>query len=190
MIENPRKDIRSKTMTLAPEKIYELPSPGQHTGVLIDERDLGMVPNQFEPNKPPRHLNRLIFAVEETGSDGKPLQVRDDVNLVRSQKGTLYEYVSAFVYPAAITSGDWDTERHIGKSVGLIIAHNPKGTWANITSVFPLPKSATRLPIPAGYVREKLRNPAADKFFAEAAARDKAQAAQPVTIHTQADSVR
>jgi hypothetical protein len=101
-------------------------------------------------------MNSLIFATDATGSKGQPLYVRDDVNLTRSPKGTLIKYIRAFVHPAQIMPEDWETENHIGKCVGLNIIHNvkPTGTWPNIDSVFPLPKNANRISIPADYVRK------------------------------------
>lgn len=150
-------------MTYAPEANWQLPTPGQHVGVLVDEIDLGLEPNQFEPSKPPKRMNRLIFMVDdprtgriELGTNGQPIQVWDKVSLTRHPKGDLIKYVRALVHPNQIMSGDWETANHIGKCVGLNIVHavKPSGTYANIESVFPLPKTAQRLSIPVGYVRK------------------------------------
>lgn len=144
-------------MTKAVAPVYEIPEEGQHVAVLVDEIDLGMIPNTFEPGKPPRHMNRLVFATDQIGSDGQPLYVTDDVNLITSIKGTLIKYIKAFIHPAQITpETSWDTADYIGDNIGINIIHNvkPSGTWANIDSVFILPKTAKRLSIPAGYVRK------------------------------------
>jgi hypothetical protein len=142
-------------MTYVPETNFQLPTPGQHVGVLIDEIDLGLEPNHFDPSKPPKRMNRLIFAIDELGTNGQPLHAFDKVSLTRHPKGDLIKYIRTFVHPNQITSGDWDTANHIGKCVGLNIVHvvKPSGTYANIESVFPLPQTAPRLSIPVGYVR-------------------------------------
>jgi hypothetical protein len=144
-------------MTKAVAPVYEIPDEGQHVAVLVDEIDLGMIANTFEPSKPERHMDRLVFATDQIGKDGKPLYVTDDVNLITSPKGTLFKYIKAFIHPAQITPDtSWDTADYIGCCIGLNILHNvkPSGTWANIDSVFMLPKAAKRLSIPAGYVRK------------------------------------
>jgi len=146
-------------MTYVPEKVYEIPSEGQHVTILTDEIDLGEVPNTFEPGKT-KHINKLIFAVDEVGTDGKPLQVQAFVNLVRSKGGTLIKYIRALSHPAPVTRDSWDTSQYIGRCCGLNIVHaeKPEGTYANVDHVYPLPKGAPKLSIPSGYVRQADRN--------------------------------
>jgi hypothetical protein len=143
-------------MTYVPPATYEIPSAGQHVAVLIDESDLGLEPNSFDPSKPARRMGRVVFAVDELGTDGQPLQVRDKVTLTRHPKGDLIKYVRAFCHPNQITTNSWELSNYIGTCVGLNIVHavKPTGTYANIDSVFPLPQTAKRISIPAGYVRK------------------------------------
>jgi len=143
-------------MAYAPEIKYDLPSEGPHVAVLVDQRDLGLVPNRFEPNKPPRHMNRLVLLVDELGPQGQRLYVSDDVNLVRSRNGTLITYIRGWNHIAAKAPVpadiSWETEDYIGRCVGVNLVHN--GTWANVGSVFSLPPTATLLAIPVGYIRK------------------------------------
>jgi hypothetical protein len=145
-----------KVVGFAPEPHYDLPSEGPHVGCLVDQIDLGWLPNRFEPTKPPRHMNRLVFLTDDIGPQGQRLYVQDDVNLVRSWRGTLIAYVRAWNHlpakapiPSSVT---WEMEDYIGQSCGLNIVHN--GTWANVDSVYALPATATPLAIPVGYVRK------------------------------------
>jgi len=143
-------------MGFAPEPHYDLPSEGPRVGCLVDQIDLGWLPNRFEPTKPPRHMNRLVFLTDDIGPQGQRLYVHDDVNLVRSWRGNLITYIRAWNHlpaKAPIPTGmSWDMEDYIGYCCGLNIVHN--GTWANVDSVYALPTTAAPLAIPVGYVRK------------------------------------
>jgi hypothetical protein len=136
-------------MTYIEPKLYELPSPGQHVGVLADELDLGTV-NTIFGAKP---QCKLVFLVDETGSDGKPLEVHVRATKTRNKRGNLYEYVEALCSPAPIGPDSWELSQHIGKNVGLDLVHAQKddAVFCNVARVFPLGKTAPRLSIPLDY---------------------------------------
>lgn len=142
-------------MALAPPIVYHLPSVGPHVCVLVDQIDLGWKPNQFDATKPDRHMNKLIFLTDDTTSyPGELLFVQTEVNLVRSPKGNLINFIRSWNNlpdgKAPIPSHvSWDTEDYIGRCLGTIIVHN--GTWANIDSTYVTSKT---LAIPAGYIRK------------------------------------
>ncbi|MGB0076591.1 MAG: hypothetical protein WBP87_03465 [Candidatus Sulfotelmatobacter sp.] len=138
-----------------------LPKPGQAVLCLIDEIDLGLKPNTFDPSKLPQPKARLVFAVDQLGANGQPFQVSDTVTLTRHAKGDLIKYLSAFVHPNQITPGDWELSSHIGKCIGGVLADNATHTYSNVVSVFPLPSTGQRIGVPAGYVRKGGTTPAA-----------------------------
>lgn len=142
-------------MTYAPPPVYELPDVGQHIAVLADEVDMGWEENKIEPSKGPKHMNKLVFLTDQVGKNGRLIPVTKKLNLTRHRTGDLIKYITAFNHPAPITPAtSWDTATYIGCCVGVLISHNAAGTWANIDSVFPLPKNAQRLSIPIGYTRK------------------------------------
>jgi hypothetical protein len=136
-------------MTYIEPKIYELPSPGPHVAVLADELDLGTV-NTIFGAKP---QCKLIFLVDENGSDGRPLEVHVRATKTRNKRGNLYEFVEALCSPAPIGPDSWELSQHIGKSVGLDLVHAQKddAVFCNVARVFPLGKTAPRLSIPLDY---------------------------------------
>ena len=152
-------------MTYVPPATYQLPKPGQAVLCLIDEMDLGLEPNTFDPSKPPQPKARLVFAVDQLGSNGQPLQVRDKVTLTRHAKGDLIKYVGAFAHPNPIAPEDWELSNHIGKCIGGVLADNATHTYSNVVSVFPLPQTAKRISIPAGYQRKSGTVPASTSAY-------------------------
>jgi hypothetical protein len=141
-------------MTYIEPKIYELPTPGQHVGVLAEEIDLGTVNTIFGP----KDQCKLVFLVDENGSDGKPLEVHVRATKSRDRRSNLYDYVEALCSPRPIAPDDWELSRHVGKNIALNLIHVRKDgddrTFCNVKNIFPLPKASPRLVIPRDYVHK------------------------------------
>jgi hypothetical protein len=132
---------------------WELPDEGLHVAVLTTVTNLGIVKPR-NPNWETRPKARLEFALDQNGSDGRPLTVRDEVTVSLNQEANLTEYVDALTSNADIPDGvTVEIEDLVGYSCQLFIQHskpNAKGRqWANIAKALPLPAGVAPLPLPA-----------------------------------------
>lgn len=143
----------NKIMTYIQPSQWTLPKPGPAVLCLIDEIDLGLEP-AFKPGEEPKPKVRLVFAVDQTDANGKPIIIFQKVTQTRHKQGTLLKYVSTFCHPNQITPADWQLSSHIGKCIGAVLQDNENHTYSNAVSLYPLPPTAVRIGIPVGYIRK------------------------------------
>jgi hypothetical protein len=129
---------------------FELPTEGVTRGVCADVIDLGVRPG-FE-NKP-THKVALVFQVDQTGKDGKPIQVQQWFTLSMNEKSNLRKFLSAWRGKQFELgeAGKFDLLTLVGKNALLTLVHskpNAQGkVYGNIQSVSPLMKGMEELKI-------------------------------------------
>lgn len=142
-----------------PEEKFPLAPAGSFSAVCVDEIDLGMVKNKFDPEAKDRHMVRLVWQLEDeddrrhliakdyTASLHEKAALRGDLQTWRGREFTFDELVG------------FDLEGVIGVTCLLAVVHkkgNKGGTFSNVGSVMKLPKSMR--PIEAiDYIRMKDR---------------------------------
>jgi hypothetical protein len=133
----------------SPKKQYELPDEGTALAVLADVIDLGKVETAYGP----KERVRFKWFVEQTGKDGKPINLIQSFNKSMHEKSTLRKTVKSVL---GRDPGDsFDLETLIGSNARLVIEHNEyEGrTFANITAVIKPEKGARLLTVPKDFVR-------------------------------------
>jgi hypothetical protein len=142
---------RSKKMsTVVMRKVYQLPSEGPHSAILIDVIDEGIRDFGYGP----KDCLKLVFGIgDETGENNEPLTVSTICGKFNSPKATLFPFLKLF-YAGRDIPDVIDVGEFIGINCRLNIVHSVKKdgrTFANIKGVFaPLP-GAPKLLIPASY---------------------------------------
>lgn len=139
-----------------------VPAPaGVHAAVCVDEVDLGMVPNRFEPDKPPVQTVRLVWQIGEDMPDGKPFLIKKDYRASLHEKAALRKDLEGWrgrPFSFDELTG-FDLENILGKPCMINIVHktgSKGGTFANIAAIMPLAKGMVKLE-PRDYVRVKDR---------------------------------
>lgn len=140
------------------------PAPeGTTLAVLVDIVDLGMQPDKYNEGEMV-HQVRLTFQTEDKTDEGKPFIVSTfPYKASLNSKANLYKVISTLL-GRKLAKEDFDEEGNvdldellIGKNVMITIEHKQSAdgtkTYANITSIGPVPKSIKTRLEPEGYVR-------------------------------------
>lgn len=143
----------------APEEKFALAPAGSFSAVCVDEIDLGIVPNRFDPEAKDRHMVRLVWQLEDeddkrhliakdyTASLHEKASLRGDLQTWRGREFTFDELVG------------FDLEGVVGATCLLAVIHTKGkkgGTFSNVGSVMKLPKSMRSIQA-EDYVRMKDR---------------------------------
>lgn len=136
--------------TIVKRKIYQVPSEGPHSAILIDVTDEGICDFGYGP----KDCLKLVFGIgDEEGPNGEALQVSVICGKFTSRKAKLYPFLKVFCGGRDIPD-QIDPAEFIGTNCRVNIEHNVKQdgrVFANIKGVFaPLPGSP-KLAIPASY---------------------------------------
>lgn len=134
---------------------------GVHSAVCVDEVDLGLIPNRFDPESDPVPTVRLVWQISEDMSDGKPFIIKKDYRASLHEKAGLRKDLEAwrgrpFSFDELV---GFDLENIIGMACALnIVAKTSKKgkVFSNIAGIMPLPKSMTKIE-PRDYIRTKDR---------------------------------
>ncbi len=144
----------------APEERFPTAPQGTFPAVCVDEIDLGMVENKFNPGKP-RQMVRLVWEIDECMDDGTPYRIRKDYGASLHEKATLRKDLESWrgrrFQPLEL--GGFDLETIVGVGCMIAIVHNTGtqgGTFSNVAAVMKLPKGLNA-PTSKGYIRIKDR---------------------------------
>ncbi len=118
---------------------------GLCTAVLCDVVERGLLPD-FYNNNEPREKISLIFQTEALESEGgkeERFLIIKNVNRTDNDGGNLYKYLMAAMggkvdQEAVNEDGTINTDKLVGRSVNLILVHNPEGTRAYAKDVSPV----------------------------------------------------
>jgi len=137
-------------------------SAGPHAAICIDVVARGLQETTFGM----KDKVWIIWAIDEDMEDGKPqivLQQYTNSLHEKSQMGIQLAGWRGRPFTAEERAG-FDLENVIGKKCLLNITHSTKGdrTYANVSSIMPLPKGMTAPDMPADYERHIDRNPSKD----------------------------
>jgi len=143
------------------QKLAQAPA-GVHAAVCVDEIDMGLVPNRFDPEAPPVPTVRLLWQIgEDDLKTGLPFLVKKDYRASLHEKAALRADLEAW-RGRAFTFDElvgFDLENIIGVPCLLNLVEktgSKGGKFTNIKSIMPLPKHMTKLE-PRGYTRKKDR---------------------------------
>jgi hypothetical protein len=148
-----------------PEQQF-IPAPaGVHAAVCVDEIDMGLVANRFDPQADAIYTVRLVWQIGEDMKDGKPYLIKKDYRASLHEKAALRKDLESwrgrpFTFNELV---GFDLEQIIGAHCMMNIVHktgSKGGTFANIAAIMPLPKGMVKLD-PRDYTRVKDR-PAAE----------------------------
>ena len=139
-----------------------LPAPaGVHSAVCVDEIDMGMVTNHFQPDAAPVPTVRLVWQIGEDMQDGKPFLIKKDYRASLHEKAALRKDLEAWrgkpFTPVDLLG--FDLENVVGAPATLNIIHkqgSKGGTFSNIAGIMPLAKGMVVLK-PRDYMRVKDR---------------------------------
>lgn len=127
---------------------------GVHRAVCTGVVDLGMQPS-FNPAYKPNYKLLLTFELpDELTDDGEPRLISDTQTASMSKKANLRKIVESWYsksFPDDEAAGEFDLRNLLGRPAFISVIHKSKGdkTYANISSVSALPKSAEK-PEPKG----------------------------------------
>lgn len=147
------RNASSSSFTPCPE--------GQFRAVLADVIDLGWKDQTFEGKSTGMFpFIKFVWLVDELNEDGKPFMVRDrDLKLSDHAKSNLYKRMAAWLGAKAtekmFDDGD-DIDTLIGRNAFISVVHNEGtngGTFANISTIMPLPRGMEPMPVPPDYER-------------------------------------
>lgn len=144
-----------------PESNFIQAPPGVHAAVCVDEIDLGLIPNRFDPESDPVPTVRLVWQIAEEMDGGKPYLIKKDYRASLHEKAGLRKELQSWrgrEFTADELAG-FDLEAVVGAPCVLNIVEktSKKGKkFANIAGVMPLPKGMSKLS-PRDYVRDKDR---------------------------------
>lgn len=153
---------KEKRMVVREPESQFLPAPaGVHAAVCVDEVDMGMVPNRFDPESGPVHTVRLVWQIGEDMKDGKPFLIKKDYRASLHEKAALRGDLECwrgkpFTFDELV---GFDLEQIIGAPCMLNIIHKSGrkgGVFANIAAIMPIAKGMVKL-APRDYVRMKDR---------------------------------
>lgn len=141
-----------------------IPAPaGVHAAVCVDEVDMGLQPNRFDPQGGPKLTVRLVWQIAEDMKDGKPFLIKKDYTASLHEKAALRKDLQSwrgrdFTFDELV---GFDLEKIVGVHCMLNIVHktgSKGGTFSNIAAIMPLAKGMMKLE-PREYVRVKDRSP-------------------------------
>jgi hypothetical protein len=138
------------------------PAPeGTWPAVCVDVVDKGIVQSAMYK---PRHMCQLrwILEAEPPMEDGRPHMAVASFGATLGEKSKLRPFLEAW-RGKRFTEDElrgFDVENILGAPCLLQIIHNKyQGkTYANVTSIMPLPKGMKKLEVPADYVRQHIRD--------------------------------
>ena len=144
-----------------PESNFVQAPPGVHSAVCVDEVDLGLIPNRFDPESDPVPTVRLWWQISEDMNDGKPYVIKKDYRASLHEKAALRKDLEGwrgqpFTFDELV---GFDLENIIGVpcALNIVAKTSKKGkVFSNIAAIMPLPKSMTKLE-PRDYIRVKDR---------------------------------
>ncbi len=145
----------------APEQSFLQAPAGVHAAVCVDEIDMGLVPNRFDPAGDPIPTVRLFWQIGEDMEDGKPYLIKKDYRASLHEKAGLRKDLEgwrgrAFTFDELV---GFDLENIVGVPCMLNIVERPskKGKmFSNVAAIMPLAKGMARLE-PREYIRHKDR---------------------------------
>ncbi len=139
-----------------------LPAPaGVHAAVCVDEVDMGLVKNHFQPDAAPVPTVRLVWQIGEDMDNGKPFLIKKDYRASLHEKAGLRKDLEAWRGKpfTAVELLGFDLETVVGAPCMLNIIHkqgSKGGTFSNIAGIMPLMKNGVVLK-PRDYTRVKDR---------------------------------
>lgn len=142
-----------------PESNFVQAPAGVHAAVCVDEIDLGMIPNRFDPEAGPVPTVRLVWQIAEDMPDGRPYLIKKDYRASLHEKAGLRHDLQSwrgreFTFEELV---GFDLENVVGAPCMLNIVEktSKKGKkFANIAGVMPLAKGMMKLE-PRDYIRDR-----------------------------------
>ena len=149
-----------------PEQQFVQAPAGVHAAVCVDEVDLGLVPNRFDPESGDVPTVRLFWQIDENMGDGRPYLIKKDYRASLHEKAGLRKDLEAWrgrpIHFRDELAG-FDLENIVGAPcmINIVKKTSRKGKeFSKISSITPLPKSMQRIE-PRDYIRVKDRPVAA-----------------------------
>jgi len=144
-----------------PESQFIQAPVGVHAAVCVDEIDMGLVHNKFDPEADPVPTVRLVWQIAEDMPDGKPFLIKKDYRASLHEKATLRKELEGwrgrpFTFDEL---AGFDLENVIGAPcmLNVVAKVSKKGkTFSNIAAIMPLAKGFVKL-APRDYIRVKDR---------------------------------
>ncbi len=144
-----------------PEQQFIQAPAGVHGAVCVDEVDMGLLPNRFDPESGPVQTVRIFWQIDEVMTDGRPYLIKKDYRASLHEKAGLRKDLEAwrgrpFTFDEL---AGFDLEAVVGAPcmINIVKKLSRKGKeFSNIASITPLPKGMNRIE-PRGYVRVKDR---------------------------------
>ena len=144
-----------------PESNFIQAPPGVHIAVCVDEIDIGLIPNRFDPESDPVPTVRLVWQIAEEMSDGRPFLIKKDYRASLHEKAGLRHDLQAwrgreFTFDELV---GFDLEKIVGAccQLNIVPKTSKKGrVFSNIAAIMPLPKGVAGI-APRDYIREKDR---------------------------------
>lgn len=144
-----------------PESQFVQAPPGVYGAVCVDEIDMGLVANKFDPEQPPAPTVRLVWQLSEQMEDGKPFFIKRDYRASLHEKAALRKELESwrgrpFTFDEL---AGFDLETVVGAPglINVVQKLSKKGKmFSNISSIMPLPKGMAKLAA-RDYVRVKDR---------------------------------
>lgn len=144
-----------------PEQGFVQAPAGVHAAVCVDEIDMGMVANRFDPASDPVPTVRLVWQIAEDMPDGKPFLVKKDYRASLHEKAALRKDLEGwrgrpFTFDEL---AGFDLENVVAAPcmLNLVEKRSQKGKmFTNIAAIMPLAKGMVKL-APRDYIRVKDR---------------------------------
>ena len=144
-----------------PESNFIQAPPGVHIAVCVDEIDIGLIPNRFDPESDPVPTVRLVWQIAEEMSDGRPFLIKKDYRASLHEKAGLRHDLQAwrgreFTFDELV---GFDLEKIVGAccQLNIVPKTSKKGrVFSNIAAIMPLPKGVAGI-VSRDYIREKDR---------------------------------
>lgn len=146
-----------------PESQFVQAPPGVHSAVCVDEIDMGLVANRFDPESDPVPTVRLVWQIAEDMPDGKPFLIKKDYRASLHEKAGLRKDLEGWrgrPFKFEELCG-FDLENVVGVPCMLNITEkvSKKGKhFSNIAAIMPLAKNMEAIQ-PRAYVRMQDRTP-------------------------------
>jgi len=144
-----------------PEQHFIQAPTGVHAAVCVDEVDMGLVQNHFDPAAEPVPTVRLVWQIAEDMPDGKPYLIKRDYRASLHEKAGLRKDLEAW-RGRAFTFDElvgFDLENIVGApcQLNIVAKTSKKGkVFSNIAAIMPLAKGMMKLE-PRAYIRVKDR---------------------------------
>lgn len=144
-----------------PESKFAPAPAGVHAAVCVDEVDMGLVKNHFQPDAAPVPTVRLVWQIAEDMPDGKPFLIKKDYRASLHEKAGLRKDLEAWrgrpFTPTELLGFDLETVVGIPCTLNVIQKQGSKGgTFSNIAGIMPLAKGMMLLKS-RDYIRVKER---------------------------------